>query len=208
MADYKRRSMESMKPRPEQELFFDSLPQTGRIGRFIRILKHHTGADVAAEIISDATQYDSLQPSEKSNWWNKTVSKTELRIGTDATIAIMRECGSKCCGAGQRNTARGLYQEAGTMQRFLDKISRHDVKEGDLTYSMTDESTIIAEHHRCFCQQVAHCSKRFETLAYCQCSAEFNRQFFSAAFDKEVDVEIIRSIICGANTCKFKITIL
>lgn len=193
---------------PEQELFFEAMPQTGRIGRFIRILRQRAGADIAVEILHDATQYDSLKPSEKSNWWNRTVGETEKRIGTGATMGIMRECGSKCCGAGQRNTARRLYQEAGTIQRFLDKISRHDVKQGDLTYSMTDENTILAEHNRCFCQQVAHGTQRFQSLLYCQCSAEFNRQFFSAAFGREVDVELLQSIICGANTCRFKITIL
>ncbi len=191
----------------EQELFMRALPQTGRIGRFIRILRQHVEADVAVEILHDAVQYDSLNPMEKSNWWNRTVGETEQRIGTGATIAIMRECGSKCCGAGQRNTARRLYLESGTMQHFLDKISRHDVKEGDLNYSMIDENTFIAEHNRCFCQQVARSTQRFPSTVYCQCSVEFNRQFFSAAFDKEVDVEIIQSIISGANTCKFKITI-
>ena len=197
-----------MKEDSDLAAFFETLPQTGRIGRFIRILKQQVGADAAAEILYDAAKYDSLKPNEKSNWWNRTVGETERRIGTGATIAIMRACGSKCCGAGQRNTARRLYQAAGTIHRFLDKISRHDVKEGDLTYTMIDENTIIAEHNRCFCQQVAHCLTRFETLTYCQCSAEFNRQFFSAALERDVHVEILQSIIGGAESCKFKITIL
>lgn len=191
----------------EQELFIDALPQTGRIGRFIRILRQHVGVDVAVEILHDAAQYDSLNPIEKSNWWNRTVGETEQRIGTGATIAIMRECGSKCCGTGQRKTARRLYLKSGTIQRFLEEISTKDVSEGDLHYSMIDENTIIAEHNRCFCQQVARGTQRFSSTVYCQCSVEFNRQFFSAAFDKEVDVEIIQSIISGANTCKFKIAI-
>jgi len=197
-----------MKEGSESEAFFETVPQTGRIGRFIRILKQHAGTEVAAEILRDAAKYDSLKPCEKASWWNKTVNETERRLGTGATIAIMRACGSKCCGTGQRNTARRLYQAAGTMERFLDKISRHDVKAGDLTYTLIDENTIIAEHNRCFCQQVAHCSTRFETLTYCQCSAEFNRQFFSAALDRDVRAEILQSIIGGAESCKFKITIL
>ena len=197
-----------MKEDSQREIFFETLPQTGRIGRFIRILKQHAGADAALEILRDAEQYDSFNPKEKSNWWNRTIAGMERRIGTGNAIVIMRECGGKCCGAGQRSTARRWYQEAGTMQRFLDQISRHDVKEGDLTYSLIEENTILAEHNRCFCQQVAHCAERFETLTYCQCSAEFNRQFFSAALGKEVTSKILQSIIGGAETCKFKITIL
>ena len=40
-----------MKEGSETEAYFKTLPQTGRIGRFIRILKQHAGADVAAEIL-------------------------------------------------------------------------------------------------------------------------------------------------------------
>jgi predicted ArsR family transcriptional regulator len=119
----------------------------------------------------------------------------------------MKECGAKCCGKGQRETARRLNRESGTTLRFLEKISKHDVKEGDLTYTLENEDTIIAEHNKCFCQQVAHTKKPFDNLTYCQCSVEFNKQFFTAAFEKEVHVELLQSIICGAESCKFRITI-
>jgi hypothetical protein len=40
-----------MKEGSETEAFLETLPQTGRIDRFIRILKQHAGADAAAEIL-------------------------------------------------------------------------------------------------------------------------------------------------------------
>ena len=40
-----------MKEGLDSEAFFETVPQTGRIGRFIRILKQQAGAEVAAEIL-------------------------------------------------------------------------------------------------------------------------------------------------------------
>lgn len=64
----------------------------------------------------------------------------------------MKQCGRKCCGIGQRKTARRLFLESGSIIEFLKRISKHDVKEGDLTYTLIDKSTIIAEHNKCFCK--------------------------------------------------------
>ena len=128
----------------------------------------------------------------------------ESRLGRERAIGIMRKCGAKCCGKGQRSTAERLFREAGTLEAFLKKISTHDVKEGDITYTLEDENTIVAEHHRCFCRQVAHAKEPFDSLTYCHCSAEFNKRFFTAALGREVRVELLQSIVCGADSCRFK----
>ena len=42
-------------------------------------------------------------------------------------------------------------------------------------------------------------------MTYCQCSAEFNRQYFSSAFNKPVKVELVKSVISGNDNCQFYI---
>lgn len=185
----------------------DRMPQTGRIGRFVKILKAKIEIDAFSFILEDAIKYDSLTAEEKSAWWKNAIEKMEGRLGKDKAIQIMKECGSKCCGKGQRDTAMRLYKESGTIENFLERISKHDVREGDLTYTLVNENTIIAEHNRCFCHQVANTKERFDNLTYCHCSVEFNKQFFTSALGKEVHVELLQSIVCGAKSCKFRITI-
>lgn len=183
------------------------MPITGRIGRLVKILQPEIEQDAFIEILENADKYESMSTVEKSDWWKNAVSKMEHRLGKDKAVQIMRKCGSKCCGSGQRATARRLYTESASMQGFLDKISTHDVREGDLTYRLEDDKTIIAEHHKCFCKQVANTKERFENTTYCQCSVEFNQQFFAAGLGKEVQAELLQSIICGAKSCKFRITL-
>ena len=98
--------------------------------------------------------------------------------------------------------------ESTSIGEFLDRISRHDVKEGDLTYVLEDESTIVAQHNRCFCGQVKRTEKVFSSSTYCQCSVEFNRLFFETALERPVQLELAHSIVGGAESCKFIIHIL
>lgn len=182
-------------------------PMNGRIGRFIKILQANIDSTIYTPFLKDAYKYENLSPIEKSLWWKKTIDKMENAIGSKCLSDVMTKCGSKCCGIGQRKTARRLFLESGSIEEFLKRISKHDVKEGDLTYTLKDNSTIIAEHNKCFCKQVSNSPEKFTSTVYCQCSVEFNRQFFTHAFEKNVHVELVDSIICGGKSCKFIVKI-
>lgn len=186
----------------------NNYPVTGRIGQFIKTVQANVDASIYTPILKDANNYENLSLKEKSLWWKTTIENTERMIGFNNLSVIMTQCGSKCCGTGQRKTARRLFLESGSVEGFLKKISKHDVKEGDLTYTLLDESTIIAEHNKCFCKQVSNSPEQFNSKVYCQCSVEFNRQFFKSALEKEVHVELIDSIICGGKSCKFIVKII
>ncbi len=184
----------------------ERFPLTGRIGRLVKILATETEENTFIEILENASEYKLFRPEEKSAWWKNATERMAKELGTDNAVAIMKMCGSKCCGKGQRATAKRLHSQSNTMQEFLEIISRHDVNDGDLNYTLQNENMILAEYNKCFCKQVSNCKEPFENLIYCQCSVEFNKQFFSAAFEKEVSVEILQSIICGAKSCKFRIS--
>jgi predicted ArsR family transcriptional regulator len=179
------------------------MPRTGRIGRFAKIVAEETSQDVLLEIMQDSENYQGYRPAEKAAWWRAAIERLEKAVGREGAIEIMESCGRKCCGQGQRKTAKRLMAESESIEAFLDRISRHDVKEGDLTYVLVDENTIIAEHNKCFCGQVKRTPDPFSTSTYCQCSVAFNRAFFEAALEQPVQVELVQSIIQGADSCRF-----
>ena len=183
------------------------IPKTGRIGRFARIVEKGLDEATYLEVMKNSGEYGAFKPAEKSAWWKQAVETMEKAIGTDDSIRIMEQCGAKCCGKGLRKTAVRLMSEAQSVKDFLQILNTYEVKEGELEYTLEDSNTIIAQHNRCFCKQVARTKETFPNLIYCHCSREFNRQFFSAAFGKEVDVTILQSIIAGAESCKFVIHI-
>lgn len=179
------------------------IPKTGRIGRFAKIVESKTAKDSYLKIMEKSGEYGSYKPHEKALWWNNAVERLENELGIDKAIEIMRTCGSKCCGKGQRKTAKRLMNESSSLEDFIERISKYDVTEGELEYKLLDDNTIIAKHNKCFCGQVKKTKKRFTSTTYCQCSVEFNKQFFEAALEKPVNVKLKQSIITGGDCCEF-----
>ena len=93
------------------------------------------------------------------------------------------------------------------MKEFIEKDSKYEVKEGEIEYKLEEENKIVGIFNRCFCGQVKQTKKPFENKIYCQCSNEFHKQFFEAALEKTIKVDLVQSIISGAKTCKFIIHI-
>jgi hypothetical protein len=180
----------------------DKIPKTGRIGRFVKILEKEVPKDLMLKILQDSDKYDSYNPSTKAAWWKNAINRMEKEIGTAKTKEILRICGSKCCGKGHRKTVREKFEELNSIEEFLDKISIKGV-----TYELVDKNTIVAKYQRCFCGQVKGSTTTFPNMTYCECGTEFNRQYFSSAFGKPVEVELNKSVISGCDSCKFYIHI-
>jgi hypothetical protein len=174
------------------------IPNTGRIGRFAKILEKEVSNDMMMKILKDSDKYKSFNPSKKAEWWKNAVILMQKEFGTEKTKNILSICGSKCCGQGHRKTVRKKFEESNSMQDFLNKISIKGV-----TYVLIDKNTIVAEYQRCFCGQVKGSTNIFPDMTYCECGTEFNRQYFSSAFRKPVEVELVRSIISGSDSCKY-----
>ena len=180
----------------------NKIPKTGRIGRFAKIVKKEVPKELMIKILQDSGKYSSFSPSKKAEWWKNTIIRMENEIGTEKTQEILKICGSKCCGPGHRKKVRKKFEESNSIEEFLKKISIKGV-----TYKLIDKNTILAEYQRCFCGQVKDTKTTFPNMTYCQCSTEFNRQYFSSAFSKPVKVELIKSVISGDDSCQFYIHI-
>jgi predicted hydrocarbon binding protein len=183
----------------------NNIPRTGRVGRFAKIVEKEVNQAALLRIMQDAHVYGSFRPDKKAVWWMGAIERLEKEIGQQATVEIMRACGSRCCSQGHRKTAKRLMAASSSNQEFLGKIP--GVKEGIVEYHFTDDKTIVGHVHRCVCGQVKHTKTQFPNTTYCHCSAQFHKHFFEAAFEKLVNVEITRSIISGAKSCEFVIHI-
>lgn len=159
----------------ETQTTLSNIPRTGRIGRFIKILEKQVDEKTLLPISNASPNYHLFKPEAKTLWWKKAVEKMENALGKETSEKIMNACGAKCCGTGQRKTAKRLMDESSSIEDFLQKISTYEVKDGELSYELIDKNTIIAWHNRCFCGQVKHSTQNHKSTTYCQCSVELNR---------------------------------
>lgn len=184
------------------------IPRTGRIGRFAKIVEKTTSQESFVRIMEKSDEYAKYKPEKKALWWNNAIERLENELGKESATDVMRNCGSKCCGQGQRKTAKRLMEESSSLEDFLNKVSNYEVRDGELEYKLINENKIIGKHNRCFCGQVKKSKELFDSETYCQCSVEFNKQFFEAAFEKTVEVKLKQSILNGGDYCEFEIIII
>lgn len=181
------------------------IPKSGRIGRFAKIAEAKIDKEKYLRIMQDSELYSQYNSEQKAIWWKNAVEKLEDETDTKTSIEVMQQCGSKCCGAGQRKTAKKLMSESASLQEFLEKFVNYGVKDGELGYEIINENTFITKHNKCFCGQVKQLKESMKSDVYCQCSVSFNKEFFQAAFNKPVEVKLKQSILTGGDCCEFEI---
>lgn len=64
---------------------------------------------------------------------------------------------------------------------------------------------IVGDYNKCYCGLVNKTKQPFKDSTYCHCGVGHIKQFFESAFGKPVKVELVQSVITGAESCKFLI---
>lgn len=180
-----------------------TIPKTGRIGRFAHIVEEETNQDVLEKVMQDAEHYKSFNYSKKAAWWKGAVNRLEQLVGRETCCKILAQCGRKCCGYTMQNRAKQLMDESESLQAFVEKLNEKGLGGGRLV--LQDETTITGGYDTCYCGQVKKTKEPFDTN-YCHCSVGWYTQLFESALGP-VDVELVQSIISGADTCEFIIRI-
>jgi hypothetical protein len=145
------------------------IPASGRIGRFAKNVKSKTSEELYLKILEDSDEYANYKSERKALWRKHAVEKMEFETGTENAVEVMQKCGSKCCGNGQRKTAKRLMNESNSVAEFLENFINYGVKDGELDYEIIDDNNFITRHKKCFCGQVKQLKEIMNSDTYCQC---------------------------------------
>ncbi|MBU7043925.1 MAG: hypothetical protein HXS47_10070 [Theionarchaea archaeon] len=180
-----------------------SIPRTGRIGRLAHIIEKELDSDTLYRIMKDAHAFPTYTYPEKAAYMKTVIERLENSAGIDVAENIMKGCGYKCCGKTSQNRARTLMKESTSLEECIEKLNKTGLGGGRLT--MQDSHTITGGYDRCYCGQVKHTRVLFPSLTYCHCSTGWYAQLFETILGRPVAVDILQSIICGADSCEFVI---
>lgn len=179
------------------------IPKTGKIGSLAKNIEKETNQSIVLKVMQDADQFESTSNrAEKVEWIKGAIVRLEQQVGKGKSIKIMEDCGRDCYGPKHREHAKQLMSESKSIEEFLSKLSRGGVK-----FTLKDKNTIVGEYNKCYCSQVNLTKEPFPTNTYCQCGVGHTMQLFESALEKPVEVELVQSIITGAESCEFIIHI-
>jgi len=168
------------------------------------IILKETNPSIAEKIMKDFHIFESTKNySKKAEWIKDMIERLETHISQKLCIKIMESCGRKCCGISSRKYAKQFMSESKSAKEFLNKLNESGIGGGRLR--LKGKNTITGGYDRCYCGQVKKTKEPFPTKTYCQCSVGWYKQLFESVLGKDIEVELIGSIITGAKTCEFVI---
>jgi predicted hydrocarbon binding protein len=180
------------------------IPKTGRLGRWAKMIEEETNRDVVEKVMHNVNTITATsQYAAKAAWIQHAVERLETLVGEKTAIKIMENCGRKCCGPTSRARAQEIMSRSKSIEEFIEQLNKKGLGGGRLT--LKDETTIRGGYDVCYCGQVKKTREPFSTKVYCYCSVGWYKQLFESALKKPVDVELVQSIISGADSCEFVI---
>lgn len=142
-------------------------------------------------------------PQQKAQCIQGMMDVLDQEVDEKARQAIMEACGRRCIGASTLERARRLRKEAQSLDDLLSRLNEARIGGGHL---QREGDVIHAAYDRCYCGAVSKTRKPF-SATYCHCSCGWYRQLFEVLLDRQVEIELLGSIIQGDERCRFLIRI-
>ena len=185
----------------------------GAIKAMEEIIDHFAGEVIRKKVmVGSEKMTEQMDGSEDMAKWAKgAIDRLDALVDEKTRIPIMENCGYGCAevnsGAIDEAIARrGKYKD---VDEFLEAEQRNPtqgtrlVREGNMLYQVYSPQELGV---RCFCSLVRSLpADENMSLTYCHCSKGFVKKLWEAVLERPVDVELVQSVVSGAQECKFAI---
>ncbi len=172
--------------------------------RFTRSYERVTEREVPANIRVCLEAFESSgSPEKKASAILDAMKQLCETNGSRAASGIMMDCGTRCIGESIILKAKAIHAGSKSMEDFIAGLNAHGIGGGRLVYK---NGIVTGGYDRCYCGSVSK-TKVIMPLEYCACSAGWYKRLFEETLKKEIKVQVRKSIISGAKSCEFVITI-
>ncbi|MBN1232786.1 MAG: hypothetical protein JXA60_05495 [Candidatus Coatesbacteria bacterium] len=172
--------------------------------RFQKSFKKVIKKEVPEEVKKNLSQYKTkTTPSGKAGYIKDLLKELSRLLNSEEIREIMQECGKECISKGTLKTAKELHKESKDLKEFLARLNEYHIGGGHLELN---GNIINACYTKCYCGSVNN-TRESIPLDYCYCSTGWYKRLFEEVLQKPVKVEIIQSIVNGADKCLFNIYI-
>lgn len=174
---------------------------------------------LAGEAVTKKVMEGSEEITEKTSkrkmaeWVKDAMERLDTLVDEKTGIQVMENCGYNCALVHKRlieraKTRRKRYQ---SIDKFLEAEQRNPglgsrlVREGDVLYQFyTPQSS--TRPMRCYCSLLRGLpADEGVSLTYCHCGKGFVKRFWEEVLERPVKVELMQSVVSGAQEFKFEI---
>ena len=175
-----------------------------RVERFQHVCEKHLDGEVKDRLLQASEAFDTLTTrSQKARLIHGLMDVLDAETEKGVREQLMEECGRTCIGRTTLERASKLQLTSTGMDDLLEKLNQAHIGGGHLH---REGDAIQASYDRCYCGSVGGNTEPFSST-YCHCSCGWYRQLFEHLLGRQVEVELLDSIVQGAQSCRFVIRI-
>jgi predicted hydrocarbon binding protein len=150
----------------------------------------------ACSIVFNGNKESSSE--DNVTWVRNTMQRLEDAFDRDKVKAIRMNCQ---CGYGMEERLILLKQLKDSSDSLQEFAGHEKAQKAGIFYS---DGGILLQFSYCPCPMLAQVD-RLETDTWCQCTTGYSKFLFEEAFGCKVDVELLKSVKMGDDTCLMKI---
>ncbi|HEX2950361.1 MAG TPA: DUF6144 family protein [Armatimonadota bacterium] len=160
-------------------------------------IEQHAGEAVCREVMQGSES--ATTPVKRASWVKGAMERLDSLADESTRMAVMAQCGQQCAWRGYAKKIAGVKKTARTFAELLDGIAQ-------FWHIELGEDVIYLMYPQCYCGMVS-AAKEPISSTYCLCSREFLVQAFSVGLGRNVQVDIVHTIMQGAPECRFAVHI-
>jgi len=147
----------------------------------------------------ETAESSATQQKFTGQWLVSLLNNMNNKLPEQDKVKLLESCGRDCA----RNGAVQMAQaNKGNVQGLIDKLGEILGKENAVLAG--NKATI--KYSKCYCANLANFTGTMPGV-YCNCSRGWVLELFETAAQKPVKVELVSSIVRGADHCEFSIEI-
>lgn len=177
-------------------------------------LDRFAGEAIRKKVMEGSEQITATSSKSKiANWVKGVMERLDTLVDEKTRIQVMENCGYSCAVVNKRvmEKAKARRKKYKSIDEFLEAEQRNPmpgtrlVREGDVMYQFYTPHS-YTRPMRCYCSLLRGlpADERI-SLTYCHCSKGFVKKFWQGVLERPVKVELIQSVVSGAQECKFAI---
>jgi predicted hydrocarbon binding protein len=183
----------------------------GAIRALEEIIDCFAGETIRKEVMEGSDEMTEQMDGSKeiADWVKGAMDRLDELVDEEIKIRIMENCGYKCSEMNSEavEEAKARRKKYKSLDEFLEAEQRNPMKgtklvrKGDILYQFYTPKSLGM---RCYCSLV-NASDEKMSLTYCHCSKGFVKKLWEAIIERPVKVELIQSVVSGADECKFAV---
>lgn len=136
-----------------------------------------------------------------NRWIMSVVTALDKHVGSDEAKKVLEECGRNCArSTGLLKKFQALKVKVTNVEELYSVLAEklHD-------HVALEDGQLFFLYPKCYCSHVKE-KPGLVSHSHCNCSAGWIKEMCEQVTAKSVDVDILQSVIRGAESCKFKVT--